>query len=355
MNFNITSNKLFNEISQLISGAKHHVAKKINASLIMLHWEIGARIATEILKDNRAEYGEQIIKQLAYQLSQQYGRGFSNRSLFRMISFAKGFPERTIVETLSPLLSWSHFVELLAFDNPLERQFYTEMCRIEHWSVRELRKKIDGKLYERTAISKQPGKLIEDELNNLQTKDQFSQSLVFRDPYILDFLDLPANYSEKTLEDAILDELCHFLQEIGTDFCFIGRQKRITIDNEDYYIDLLTFHRGLSRLVVIELKLGRFTAADKGQVELYLKWLDKYEKRPGENKPLGLILCANKNEEHVELLELNKSGIHIAEYLTEFPKQEVLEERLRFAIASAKEKHARLEQATSKINHEKSE
>jgi len=135
--------------------------------------------------------------------------------------------------------------------------------------------------------------------------------------------------------------LCLFLQEIGTDFCFIGRQKRITVDNEDYYIDLLTYHRGLSRLVVIELKLGRFTAAHKGQIELYLKWLDKHERRPGENKPLGLILCANKNEEHIELLELNKSGIHVAQYLTELPERAMLEEKLRFAIASGKQKHAK--------------
>ncbi len=348
----LTSSKLFTDISQLIETTKNRVAQKVNASLVMLYWQIGTRINTEILSDKRAEYGERIIKQLSSQICERYGRGFNDRSLFRMVRFAKQFPENEIVATLSPLLSWSHFVELIAFEDPLKCQFYTEMCRIEHWSVRELRKKIDGRLYERTGISKKPGKLIEDELKKLQSKNQFSQSLVFRDPYILDFLNLPTNYSEKTLEDAILDELCHFLQEIGTDFCFIGRQRRITIDNEDYYIDLLTYHRGLSRLVAIELKLGRFTASHKGQIELYLKWLDKYEKRPGENKPLGLILCADKNEEHIELLELDKSGIHVAQYLTELPKQEILEEKLRFAIASAKEKHSHLEQLASKNDEE---
>lgn len=343
MGVNLSSNKLFNEISQLIESAKNKVAQKINSSLVLLHWQIGARINKEILRDKRAEYGEKIIKGLAFPLQQHYGQGFSNRSLFRMVRFAKQFPEKKIVSTLSALLSWSHFMELIAFDDPLKCQFYTEMCRLENWSVRDLRKKIDGCLYERTAISKKPGKLIKQELKNLQSKNQLSQNLVFRDPYVLDFLNLPTNYSEKTLEDAILDELCQFLQEMGTDFCFIGRQKRITIDNEDYYIDLLMYHRGLSRLVAIDLKLGRFTASHKGQIELYLKWLDKYEKRPGENKPLGLILCATKNEEHIELLELNKSGIHVAQYLTELPKQEILEEKLRFAITAAKEKQGFLE------------
>jgi predicted nuclease of restriction endonuclease-like (RecB) superfamily len=259
------------------------------------------------------------------------------------VRFAKLFPEKEIVATLSPLLSWSHFRELISLEEPLKRNFYTEMCRLEHWSVRDLRKKIDGLLFERTAISKNPDGLIKKELENLQTKNQLTPILVFRDPYILDFLDLPTDFSEKTLENAILDELCRFLQEIGTDFCFIGRQKRITVDNEDYYIDLLTYHRGLARLVAIELKLGKFTAANKGQMELYLKWLDKYERRAGENKPLGLILCADKNKEHVELLELDKSGIHVAQYLTELPALEVLEEKLRIAIITAKEKHARLE------------
>lgn len=199
-----------------------------------------------------------------------------------------------------------------------------------------MRKKIDSLLYERTSISKEPAELIEQGLKNLQSKNRFSQSLVFRDPYVLDFLNLSNNYSEESFENAILDELCVFLQEMGTDFCFIGRQKRITIDNEDYYIDLLTYHRGLSRLVAIELKLGRFTAAHKGQIERYLKWLDKYERRPGEKKPLGLILCANKNDEYIELLELNKSGIHVAQYLTDLPAKKILEEKLRLQLTRQK-------------------
>ncbi len=340
----LNHNQLFDEVNQLIHTARAHVAQKVNTSLVLLYWQIGHRINSEILKHERAEYSQQIVKQLASQLHQHHGRGFNERTLFRMLRFAKQFPEKKIVNSLSQLLSWSHFIELCALDDPLKRQFYTEICQLECWSVRELQKKIRSLTYERTVISKKPEQVIHQELKKLQSDKELSQSLVFRDPYVLD---LPANFSEKDLEEAILDELCHFLQEIGTDFCFIGRQKRITIDHEDYYIDLLMYHRGLSRLIAIELKLDRFNAAYKGQMELYLKWLDKYEKRPNENKPLGLILCADKNEEHIELLELDKSGIHVAQYLTELPEQAILQERLRAALLAAKDKQIRLKQKES--------
>jgi predicted nuclease of restriction endonuclease-like (RecB) superfamily len=256
-----------------------------------------------------------------------------------MVRFSKLFPEEKIVVTLSPLLSWSKFIELIAIEDQLKRDFYTEMCRIENWSVRELRNKIDGMLFERTAISKKPDKLIRQELENLNKNDKLTPDLVFKDPYILNFLKLPDFFSESDFESAILDELCLFLQELGGDFSFIARQKRITIDNEDFYIDLLMFHRSLRRLIVIELKLGKFKASYKGQVELYLRWLDKHERKPGEEHPLGLILCAEKRQEHVELLELDKSGIHVAQYLTELPPREVLEEKLKNAIKTAREKY----------------
>ncbi|OAI46487.1 cytoplasmic protein [Gammaproteobacteria bacterium SCGC AG-212-F23] len=332
---------LFKDISQLVDSAKIRVAHYANSSLVLLYWQIGQRIYREILKEERAEYGEGIIKQLASQLNISYGRGFNARALFRMVRFAKYFSEEKIVVTLSPLLSWSHFVELIALDDVLKRQFYADMCRLEHWSVRDLRKKIDGMLYERTAISQQPRTVIQEDLKRLQQDNELTQELVFRDPYILDFLQLPTTFSESKLEDAILDELCKFLQELGTDFCFISRQKRITIDSEDFYIDLLMYHRGLKRLVAIELKLGKFTASHKGQMELYLRWLDKYERRVGEEQPLGLILCSEKQHEHVELLELGKSGIHVAQYLTELPPRKILEERLHKAIEIAREMYER--------------
>lgn len=349
MNSELSQN-LLADIRNLITKARAQAARQLNSSLVILYWQVGKRIQTEILKNERATYGEQLIKNLANELCKQYGNNFNHRALFRMVKLAKCFPDEDVLVNLSQQLSWSHFIEITGIDDNLKQKFYTQLCRLEHWSVRELRKKIDGMLYERTAISQQPEDIIKESLNELQVKDELNQDIVFRDPYILDFLDLPANYSEETLENAILDELCNFLKELGTDFCFIARQKRITIDNDDYYIDLLFFHRGLKRLVAIELKLGKFTASHKGQVELYLRWLNKYERREGENEPLGLILCAEKKHEHIELLELDKSGIHVAQYLTELPPRNVLEEKLRKSIALAKEKHARLDDPDKKNN-----
>ena len=336
---NDVEKSLFVEIKELIELSKGQVARYVNSSLVLLYWEIGKKIHTELLKEERAEYGDKIVKELARKLTVLYGRGFNASALFRMLRFSKYFPDNQIVATLSPLLAWSHFVQLITFEDPLKRQFYTEMCRLEHWSVRILRNKIDGMLYERTAISSQPDLLIDQELTHLK-KNEFSSDLVFKDPYVLDFLNLPRSYSEADLERAILDELCRFLQELGSDFCFVTRQKRMVIDNEDFYLDLLFYHRGLGRLIAIDLKLGRFSAAHKGQMELYLRWLNKYERRANEKEALGLVLCAEKKQERIELLELSKSGIHVAEYVTQLPPREALEERLRMAINAARSRYA---------------
>jgi predicted nuclease of restriction endonuclease-like (RecB) superfamily len=223
-------------------------------------------------------------------------------------------------------------------DDQLKRDFYAEMCRIERWSVRTLRDKIQGMLYERTGISQKPEDLARQEMAALREADRMTPDLVFRDPYLLNFLGLADTYSEKDLEAAILRELEQFLLELGTDFSFVARQKRITVDGEDYYLDLLFYHRRLRRLVAAELKLGRFKAADKGQMELYLNWLDQHDRRPGEESPLGLILCAGKSSEHVKLLQLERSGIRVAEYLTELPPREVLERKLHDAIRAARER-----------------
>lgn len=341
MDMKLQNANLYQVISTLIEKVKKNVAQQVNSSLVMLYWEIGQELHQEVLKEQRAEYGDQVIKQLAKELAIQYGQGFNARSLFRMTRFARFYPDRESIIKLSTQLSWSHFIELITLEDVLKRQFYTEMCRLGHWSVRELRKKLDGMLYERTAVSRQPELVVEQDLNNLQKQNVLTEDLVFRDPYILDFLKLPSNYSEADLESAIIDELSKFLQELGMDFCFVARQKRIIIDNEDFYIDLLMYHRGLRRLIVIDLKLGKFQAGYKGQMELYLRWLDKYERKPNEEQPLGLILCAEKQKEHIELLELSKSGIHVAQYLTELPDRNVLEEKLQQAIRIAHEKHER--------------
>lgn len=333
----ITISDFYKDIRRLIEEARRTVALTVNVSMTMLYWQIGKRINEEILKGERAEYGKQILATLSQELIKEYGQGFNYSALTRMARFSDTFSDSQIVATLSQQLSWSHFKELLPLEKSLQREFYAEMCRLERWSVRTLRKKIDSMLYERTAISRKPDKLARQELAKLRTEDKISPDLVFRDPYVLDFLNLKDTYNEADLETAILRELESFLLELGAGFTFVARQKRMTIDNEDFYLDLLFYHRKLKRLVAIELKLGRFKAAYKGQMELYLRWLKKYEKEKEENDPLGLILCAEGAHEQIELLELDKSSIKIAEYLTGLPPKELLEKKLHTAIEKSKE------------------
>ncbi|MBV2184040.1 MAG: DUF1016 family protein [Rhizobium sp.] len=328
---------LLDDIKTLIDQARQQVAVAVNVGLTFLYWQVGQRIRTDLLQEkDRAAYGEEIVATLSRQLTQHYGKGFTKSSLNRMVQFAEAFPDPKIVATLSQQLSWSHFVLLLPLDKPMQRDYYAEMCRIERWSVRTLSAKINGMLYERTALSRQPDALIQKELDTLRDTDRVTPALVFRDPYFLDFLGLDDHYVERDLEDAIMRELEQFLLELGGGFSFIARQKRIPVGGEDYFLDLLFFHRGLRRLIAIELKLGDFKPADKGQMELYLRWLDKHERQAGEDAPLGLILCAGKNREAVELLELEKSSIHVAEYLTALPPREVLERKLHEAVTSAR-------------------
>lgn len=333
----ILADQLLGDIRSLIENARGQVAQAVNAGLVMLYWSIGDRIRCETLSQRRAEYGQQIVETLSERLVNDYGAGFSRANLFHMLRFSETFPNREIVYTLCRQLGWSHFRQIIYLPDPLQRDFYAEMCRLERWSVRMLRSKIQGMLYERTGISKKPADLAKQELKKLQEEDRLSPDLVFRDPYLLDFLGLKDTYSERDLEAAILHELERFLVELGSDFAFLARQKRITVDQEDYYLDLLFYHRRLHRLVAIDLKLGRFQAADKGQMELYLRWLERNEKQPGENPPIGLILCADKSVEHVELLQLEKSGIRVAQYLTELPPRKVLEHKLHEAIRIARE------------------
>jgi len=335
MNITDESNQLILDIKFLIENAKSNAVQQVNLQLVQLYWKIGQRIRNEILKQERAEYGQQIFSTLSRKLMLEYGQGFSIPNLFRMHKFYEYYSDPEIFSTLSRKLSWSHFVELLTLEDPIRREFYGQMCRIESWSVRALRNKMQGMLFERTAISKKPDKLIRQELALLSETDLLTPDLVLKDPYILDFLGMKDIYSERDLEKAVLREIESFILELGTDFSFIARQKRIVIDGEDHYIDLLFYHRGLRRIIVIELKLGQFKASYKGQMELYLRWLEKHEKREFEEPPLGIILCASKKQEAIELLELAKNGIHVAEYLTQLPSIDVFKKRLHQAIETA--------------------
>ena len=327
---------LFSEIKRLIEGSRRQIAASINAGLTVLYWKIGDRINGEILQNTRADYGKQIVATLSRQLRIEYGSAFSDKEIYRMMQFATLFIEDQIVATAWRQLSWSHFREVIPITDPLKREFYLEMCAHEKWSVKTFRERIQSMLYERTAISKQPEIVIKNELEKLAKKEQISPELVFRDPYFLDFLGLSSAFSEKDLESSIIVELQKFITELGSDFAFLARQKRITIDNRDYYIDLLFFHRRLKCLVVIDLKIGEFDAAHKGEMELYLAYMKRYEMVEGENPPIGLILCSGKNPEHVELLQLNEGSIRVSDYLTELPSREILLDRLHRAIEIAK-------------------
>lgn len=335
------SKGLLGDVRQLILAAQEQVARSVDSGLVSLYWHIGRRIHQDILGEKRAGYGEKIVATLSRQLEAEFGRGFAEKNLRRMLQFAELFPDRQIVATLWRQLGWSHFKEIIPLPEPLKRDFYAELCRIERWTVRTLRKQIGGMLYERTALSKKPEQLIRQGLKALREEDRLTPEIVFRDPYVLDFLKLHDTYSEQDIEAAILREIESFMLELGTGFCFVARQKRMQIDDRDYHLDLLFFHRQLRRLVAVDLKLGEFEAPDKGQMELYLNWLKRHEQGAGEAAPLGVILCAGKRQEHVELLEMERDGIHVASYLTQGIPKKRLEHKLRQAVRLA---HAQFEQ-----------
>jgi predicted nuclease of restriction endonuclease-like (RecB) superfamily len=327
---------LFSEIRQLIDQAKQRAAVAINIEITLLYWQVGKRIHAEVLQGQRAEYGKQVIIALSQRLTQAYGRGWSAKQLRHCLHFAETFPEDQIVYTVCRQLSWSHLRLLIYIDDPLKREFYIEITQLERWSVRQLQERINSMLFERTALSRKPEETIRHDLTQLRQDQQVFPDLILKDPYILDFLDLSDRYLEKDLEDAILREIEQFLLELGAGFTFIARQKRLQIDNDDFYIDLLFYNRKLKRLVAIDLKLGNFRPEYKGQMELYLRWLAKHDQESDEQPPLGIILCAGKKQEQIELLELDKSGIHVAEYLTVLPPKELLQAKLHEAIAAAR-------------------
>ncbi|MDP1550502.1 MAG: PDDEXK nuclease domain-containing protein [Nitrosomonas sp.] len=324
------------DIRQLIDSARQRTALAVNAELTLLYWQIGRRIQDEVLKGERAAYGQQIVQTLAAQLTAAYGRGWGEKQIRHCLRAAETFPDEAIVSALRGQLSWTHIKTLMYLDDPIKRDFYIELCRLEGWSSRQLQERMNSLLFERSAISRKPDETIRHDLQTLRKENKPSPDLLLKDPYVLDFLGLNDRYLEKDLEDAILREIEQFLLELGAGFTFVARQKRLQIDNDDFYIDLLFYNRKLKRLVAIDLKAGDFRAEHKGQMELYLRWLAKYEQEPDENPPLGIILCADKKQEQIELLELDASGIHVAEYLTVLPPREILQAKLHQSIASAR-------------------
>ena len=329
---------LFNDVCLIIDPARRPVATYVNVEACLMNWHVGKRIKEDVLYNQRAEYGKQILKNLSVKLTERYGTGWGTEKLKHCVRSAYLFSEDDIMYAARTQLTWTHLRSLMSLKDSLERQFYMEMCRIEHWDTRTLDEKIDSQLYQRTAISQRPEEVIRRELKELREEDTLNPDIVFRSTYFLDMLGLPDVFSEKDLENSILNQLLEFIKELGSDFTFVDRQKRITVDSEDYFIDLLFFHRGLRRLVAIDLKLGKFKPAYEGQMRLYLRYLNKNDRKPWEEEPIGLILCSEGNTEHIQYFMLDDdSDIRVAQYYTELPSKELLADRLQRAIAIARE------------------
>jgi len=324
------------ELRALIASSRQRLAGAVNAELTRLYWSVGQRLATEVLGGERAQYGTQLMSRLGEQLTGEFGRGFEAKNLRRMVQFAQAFPDPEKVASLMRHLSWTHFLQLLPIKTEPARWYYAQQCVAERWSVRELHQQVERKAYERSQLAGAQAALA-----SPSEAVPAPEATVFKDPYFLDFLGLRQGHDEADLEGAILRQLEAFILELGRGFAFVERQKRMVIDGEDFYLDLLFFHRRLRRLVAIELKLGRFKAGHKGQMELYLKWLDKHERQAGEEAPIGLILCAESSREQVELLEMHRDGITVAEYWTELPPKAELERQLHMALVEARERLAR--------------
>lgn len=333
----VATQSLIQDLRQIIEQARSRVAATANYELTMMYWHIGERINREVLGNQRAEYGKQIVATVSQQLQSEFGKkGFEERNIRRMMQFAQMFPDLQIVSTVLSKLSWSHYLTVMPIKDALQREFYLTMAATERWSVRQLQKEIDGMLYERTAIATKPDELIKKELSTLRNENVMSPDLVFKSPYFLEFTGLKGMYCERDLEDSLVAHLEQFIIELGNGFTFVARQKRMIIDGEDFYLDLLFYHRRLHRLIAIDLKLGRFKAQYKGQMELYLRWLEKNEMEPGEESPLGLLLCTEGSEEQIELLQLDQSGIKVAQYMTELPPRDVLMRQIQKSLEAAK-------------------
>jgi predicted nuclease of restriction endonuclease-like (RecB) superfamily len=321
---------LIERVSAIIENRKSRAGTYANREVTLMYWEVGQFINSVVLDGERAEYGKRIVSTLSTQLAERYGKVFSVRNLRRMAQFASEFHEVEIVSKLSTQLSWSHFVELLPIKTHGTRLYYANDAFERGLGVVAMRRQIARKAYERRAIA-----------NAELTEQSIIPFNVFKDPYLLDILGLKENILEADLEKAILSEIESFILEFGHGFTFVERQKRMIVGGDDIVLDLLFFHRILKRLVAVELKLGVFKAAYKGQMELYLKWLDRNERQSGEEPPIGIILCATTNREKIEMLELDKAGIAVAEYWTHLPPKAEFEHKIKEIMAETKERLAR--------------
>lgn len=314
---NPADDALFGDVAGLIDDARQRVAAAVNSELVMLYWSVGKRVREGILGGERGAYGEEVVGRLTARLTQRYGRGWSRRNIARMIHFAEWLPDREKWAPLAPKLTWTNITELLTISDQRKRDFYLAFCAYERWSKRTLRAKIAGKLYERTIAARGSADGIEIELAALAATGTVEPTLAFRDPYVLDFLGLPPEHSEADLERAILDEMQRFLLELGIGFAFVERQKRMTVDGHDFRLDLLLYHITMRCYVALELKTRPLEPGDYGQMTLYLRWLDRHQRHPGDSAPIGLILCTEKGPEQVALLGLDSGEVRAAQYVVD--------------------------------------
>ncbi len=270
------------------------------------------------LGGERAEYGRGEVKRLAVRLTARYGRGWSWQNLFRMMKFAELYPDSQIFSPLARILTWTNISELLAIPEQRRRDFYMSMAARERWSKRVLRERVSSGLYERTLAAAGSTEALDVDIAELANSGIAPESaVVFRDPYVLDFLGLPSEHSEADLERAILDQMQRFLLELGAGFAFVERQKRMPVDGRDYRLDLLMYHITLRCYVAIELKTRPLEPGDFGQMTLYLRWLAAHQHHEGDGAPIGLILCTEKGPEQVALLGLDDGEIRAARYLVD--------------------------------------
>jgi predicted nuclease of restriction endonuclease-like (RecB) superfamily len=321
---------LFERVAAIIESRKARAGAYANREVTMMYWEVGHYINSVVLDFKRAEYGKQIFSTLSRKLIPNYGRSFERENLYRMTQFAKLFPDLDTVSGLSQVLSWSHFSELIRLKADEARLFYANDAATRHLGVRELRRQISRKAFERGEI-----------FNIEQTAESIIPFNVFKDPYLLDALGLKDNYLEADLEEAILIGLEAFILEFGHGLAFVERQKRMTMDGDDFKLDLLFYHRVLQRLVAIDLKIGSFKPEYMGQMRFYLKWLNRFERQTGEQTPIGIILCTGASRDQIELLELDKEGIAVAEYWTELPPKAEFERKIKEILYEARERLSR--------------
>ena len=334
------SNSIYNGVSAIINNARQKVAVYVNSQANMMFWQIGNYIINELKYETYSSYGEKILATVSQRLTEQYGKGYSYSALTRMMKVATIYADETMFATLSQTLSWGHFLELITINDNIKRLFYQQLSIVEHWSIRDLREKQKAMSYERSLIATKSEDQIINALNNT-TSEHIEPAVVLKSSYIVDFLGLGEDYSESDLEDAIVKQLEKFILELGQGFAFLERQKRFTIDKIDYYLDLLFYHRRLNCLVAIDLKHDKFKPEYKGQMEFYLKYLQKYDMRPGENPPIGLLLCSEGNTEYVELLMLDNDNIKVAQYMTYLPDKQWFIDKLNRSILIAKESSGR--------------